>query len=153
MNKIKTIYAHEVLDSHGNPTVEVEVTTEKEAFDRTIVSSGASIGIYEAVEARDGDKSHYLGKGIANAMKNVSEIITLALIGQDIFEQRKVDQIMIELDGTDNKGKLGANAGQIKTGSASRIDRIAKYNQLIRIEDRLGKQSKYFGVAGSYQLN
>lgn len=110
MSKIKTIYAREVLDSRGNPTVEVEVTTEKGAFGSAIVPSGASTGIYEAVELRDGDKSRYLGKGVANAVKNANEIIAPALVGEDVFEQRKIDQMMIDLDGTDNKGKLGANA-------------------------------------------
>ena len=110
MSKIKTIYAREVLDSRGNPTVEVEVTTEKGAFGSAIVPSGASTGIYEAVELRDGDKSRYLGKGVSNAVKNANEIIAPALVGQNVFEQRKIDQMMIDLDGTDNKGKLGANA-------------------------------------------
>ena len=110
MSKIKTIYAREVLDSRGNPTVEVEVTTEKGAFGSAIVPSGASTGIYEAVELRDGDKSRYLGKGVANAVKNANEIIAPALVGEDVFEQRKIDQMMIDLDGTDNKVKLGANA-------------------------------------------
>ena len=88
MSKIKTIYAREVLDSRGNPTVEVEVTTEKGAFGSAIVPSGASTGIYEAVELRDGDKSRYLGKGVANAVKNANEIIAPALVGEDVFEQR-----------------------------------------------------------------
>lgn len=110
MDKIKSIYAREVLDSRGNPTVEVEVASENGAFARAIVPSGASTGIYEAVELRDDDKSRYLGKGVLNAVNNVNETIAPALIGKDVTKQREIDRLMIDLDGTDNKGKLGANA-------------------------------------------
>jgi enolase len=110
MDLIQKIYAREVLDSRGNPTVEVEVTTESGAFGRAIVPSGASTGVHEAVELRDGDKSRYLGKGTQNAVKNVNEIIAEALIGYDVRNQQAIDKLMIELDGTPNKGKLGANA-------------------------------------------
>lgn len=110
MPYITEIYAREVLDSRGNPTVEVEVGTESGAFGAAIVPSGASTGEYEAVELRDGDKSRYLGKGVEKAVKNVNEIIAPALLGVDVTSQNIIDQIMIELDGTDNKGKLGANA-------------------------------------------
>ncbi len=109
MSMIVDIYAREVLDSRGNPTVEVEVYTEN-SFGSAIVPSGASTGIYEAVELRDDDKSRYLGKGVLKAVENVNEIIAEELIGMDVFDQVLIDKTMIELDGTDNKGKLGANA-------------------------------------------
>ncbi len=108
---ITDIYAREVLDSRGNPTVEVEVLTESGAFGRAIVPSGASTGEYEAVELRDGDKDRYLGKGVTKAVDNVNNVIAPALIGSyAVTEQVEIDQKMIELDGTDNKGNLGANA-------------------------------------------
>lgn len=107
---IKEIYAREVLDSRGNPTVEVEVYTESDGFGRAIVPSGASTGEHEAVELRDGDKNRYLGKGVLKAVENVNEIIAPELIGMNVFNQVGIDQMMIELDGTPNKQKLGANA-------------------------------------------
>ncbi|MBE3568914.1 MAG: phosphopyruvate hydratase [Bacillales bacterium] len=107
---ITDVYAREVLDSRGNPTVEVEVYTESGAFGRALVPSGASTGEYEAVELRDGDKSRYLGKGVLTAVKNVNEIIAPELIGHDVTDQVGIDKLLIELDGTENKGKLGANA-------------------------------------------
>lgn len=110
MSTIIDIKAREVLDSRGNPTVEVEVLTENGCMGRAIVPSGASTGKYEAVELRDGDKKRYLGKGVLNACQNVETIIADNLIGEDVFEQRYLDQLMRDLDGTDNKAKLGANA-------------------------------------------
>lgn len=110
MSIITDIYAREVLDSRGNPTVEVEVYTESGAFGRALVPSGASTGEYEAVELRDGDKSRYMGKGVIKAVNNVNEIIAPEIIGFDVTEQVAIDRAMIELDGTPNKGKLGANA-------------------------------------------
>lgn len=110
MDKIKSVYAREILDSRGNPTVEVEVTTESGACGRASVPSGASTGIYEAVELRDGDKARYLGLGVSKAVNNVNEIIAKEVTGKDVFDQRGIDYLMIELDGTENKGKLGANA-------------------------------------------
>lgn len=110
MPAILDIYAREVLDSRGNPTVEVEVYTESGAFGRALVPSGASTGEYEAVELRDGDKSRYLGKGVLKAVENVNEIIAPELVGMDVTDQIGIDRLMIELDGTENKGKLGANA-------------------------------------------
>ncbi|MBG9978408.1 phosphopyruvate hydratase [Ruoffia tabacinasalis] len=107
---ITDIYAREVLDSRGNPTVEVEVYTESGAFGRGIVPSGASTGEHEAVELRDGDKDRYLGKGVLKAVDNVNNVIAEALLGYDVLEQQAIDKLMIELDGTPNKGKLGANA-------------------------------------------
>ena len=110
MSTIIDVYAREVLDSRGNPTVEVEVYTESGAFGRAIVPSGASTGEHEAVELRDGDKSRYLGKGVVNAVNNVNEIIAPEIAGFDVTDQAGIDRAMIELDGTPNKGKLGANA-------------------------------------------
>ncbi|WNS75008.1 phosphopyruvate hydratase [Bacillus sp. DTU_2020_1000418_1_SI_GHA_SEK_038] len=110
MPYIQHVYAREVLDSRGNPTVEVEVITESGFFGRAIVPSGASTGEYEAVELRDGDKSRYLGKGVQKAVNNVNNIIEEALVGMDVTDQVGIDRTMIELDGTENKGKLGANA-------------------------------------------
>ncbi|MEY9140911.1 phosphopyruvate hydratase [Mammaliicoccus lentus] len=109
---ITDIYAREVLDSRGNPTVEVEVLTESGAFGRALVPSGASTGEYEAVELRDGDKDRYLGKGVLKAVENVNEIIAPEIIEGEIsvLEQVSIDKLMIALDGTPNKGKLGANA-------------------------------------------
>ncbi|KMY28239.1 enolase [Lysinibacillus xylanilyticus] len=108
---ITQIYAREVLDSRGNPTVEVEVFTESGAFGRSIVPSGASTGEYEAVELRDGDKSRYLGKGVLKAVENVNTIIAQELEGNySVLDQVVIDKALIELDGTENKGKLGANA-------------------------------------------
>ena len=107
---IKDIYAREVLDSRGNPTIEVEVTTESEAFGRAIVPSGASTGEYEAIELRDGDKKRFGGKGVLQAVKNVNEIIAPELIGLNVFDQAGIDQLLIDIDGTTNKKNLGANA-------------------------------------------
>ncbi|MER1998457.1 MAG: phosphopyruvate hydratase, partial [Lysinibacillus sp.] len=108
---ITQVYAREVLDSRGNPTVEVEVFTESGAFGRAIVPSGASTGEYEAVELRDGDKGRYLGKGVLQAVENVNTIIADELVDNySVLDQVVIDQALIELDGTPNKGKLGANA-------------------------------------------
>ena len=110
MSVIELVYAREVLDSRGNPTVEVEVALESGAEGRAIVPSGASTGAFEAVELRDGDKSRYLGKGTQNAVNNVNTIIAPELEGLDAFDQPGIDGLLLELDGTPNKGKLGANA-------------------------------------------
>ena len=110
MSVIESVYAREVLDSRGNPTVEVEVVLDSGSVGRAIVPSGASTGAFEAVELRDGDKQRYLGKGVQNAVNNVNEIIAPELEGMDAFDQPSIDALMIELDGTNNKGKLGANA-------------------------------------------
>ncbi len=104
------IYAREVLDSRGNPTVEVEVLTESGAKGRAMVPSGASTGEYEAVELRDGEKDRYLGKGVQKAVDHVNEVIAPELVGFDVMDQVGIDLTMIQLDGTDNKSKLGANA-------------------------------------------
>lgn len=110
MSDIIDIRAREILDSRGNPTVEVEILSEAGFIGRAAVPSGASTGIHEAVELRDGDKSRYLGKGVLNACSHVDETIREALIGVDIFDQVYIDQLMIELDGTENKSRFGANA-------------------------------------------
>lgn len=110
MTLIQSIHARQILDSRGNPTVEVDVVTENGAFGRAAVPSGASTGVNEAVELRDGDKSKYLGKGVLKAVSNVNDIIAPELVGMDVFEQNTIDQIMIDLDGTSTKSKLGANA-------------------------------------------
>ncbi len=110
MTLIQSIHARQILDSRGNPTVEVDVFTENGAFGRAAVPSGASTGVNEAVELRDGDKSKYLGKGVLKAVSNVNDIIAPELVGMDVFEQNTIDQIMIDLDGTSTKSKLGANA-------------------------------------------
>jgi enolase len=107
---ITEIYAREILDSRGNPTVEVEVYTEDGGFGRALVPSGASTGEHEAVELRDGDKSRYLGKGVLKAVDNVNEKIAPEIIGYDVFDQAGIDKKMIDLDGTKNKGNFGANA-------------------------------------------
>ncbi|MGD8430259.1 MAG: phosphopyruvate hydratase, partial [Ectothiorhodospiraceae bacterium] len=110
MASIKHIHAREILDSRGNPTVEADVTLDNGAFGRAAVPSGASTGTREAVELRDGDKSRYLGKGVTRAVANVNGVIRENLQGMDAGDQRAIDDRLIELDGTDNKGKLGANA-------------------------------------------
>ncbi len=110
MGLIEQIVARQIFDSRGNPTIEVDVHTENGFVGRAAVPSGASTGTHEAVELRDGDKSAYMGKGVLKAVNNVNEIIAPELLGASVFEQNLVDKIMIELDGTANKGKLGANA-------------------------------------------
>ena len=107
---IEDVWARQILDSRGNPTVEVEVYLESGAMGRAAVPSGASTGMYEAVELRDGDKSTYLGKGVLKAVDNVNSIIAPEISGMNVFDQVAIDKMMIELDGTPNKGKLGANA-------------------------------------------
>ena len=110
MSLIIDVHARQILDSRGNPTIEVDVLTENGAFGRAAVPSGASTGIHEAVELRDNDKSVYMGKGVLKAVENVNDIIAKELQGIDVFNQNLIDSIMIDLDGTPNKGKLGANA-------------------------------------------
>jgi len=110
MTTITDIFAREIMDSRGNPTVEVDVVLEDGSLGRAAVPSGASTGAYEAVELRDGDKSRYLGKGVLQAVDNVNNIIAEELIGMDALDQVAIDQVMLALDGTPNKAKLGANA-------------------------------------------
>src|SRR5210317_1895055 len=110
MISISEIRGREILDSRGNPTVEADVTLEDGSMARAAVPSGASTGSREAVELRDGDESRYLGKGVQNAVSNTNGEIARAITGMDITDQRSIDQTMIDLDGTDNKGRLGANS-------------------------------------------
>lgn len=110
MAMITEVYAREILDSRGNPTVEVEVCLEDGAVGRAAVPSGASTGVHEAVELRDGDKERYLGKGVTKAVDNVNDIIAEAIIGLEATRQTEIDELLVRLDGTPNKGKLGANA-------------------------------------------
>lgn len=110
MSYISEIFARQILDSRGNPTVEVDVITDEGAIGRAAVPSGASTGIHEAVELRDGDKKKYVGKGVLKAVKNVNDIIAPELLGYDVADQAGVDEYLIKLDGTPNKAKLGANA-------------------------------------------
>ncbi|MBX2844319.1 MAG: phosphopyruvate hydratase [Flammeovirgaceae bacterium] len=110
MSFIQNIHARQIFDSRGNPTVEVEVLTDNGHIGRAAVPSGASTGIHEAVELRDGEKGDYMGKGVLKAVQNVNEAITEELIGYSVFEQNLIDKTLIELDGTENKSKLGANA-------------------------------------------
>ena len=102
---IVSVKAREILDSRGNPTIEVDLVTEDGLF-RAAVPSGASTGIYEAVELRDGDKSRYLGKGVLNAVNNVNDIISKEVIGKSVLNQEEIDNLLIQLDGTENKGKI-----------------------------------------------
>ncbi len=110
MSYISAIFARQILDSRGNPTIEADVLTDEGALGRAAVPSGASTGIHEAVELRDADKKKYLGKGVLKAVENVKQVIAPALKGNDVADQTGIDQLMIQLDGTANKGKLGANA-------------------------------------------
>ena len=110
MSLIESIHARQILDSRGNPTIEVDVLTENGVLGRAAVPSGASTGVHEAVELRDGDKSEYLGKGVRKAVENVNTTIQNALLGMDIFEQKKIDYLLLALDNTPNKSNLGANA-------------------------------------------
>ncbi len=110
MSHITDVYAREILDSRGNPTVEVEVILDDGSWGRAAVPSGASTGAFEAVELRDGDASRYLGKGVREAVRNVNEVIAPEVMGMDATDQRALDAILIELDGTPNKSRLGANA-------------------------------------------
>ena len=110
MSRIVDVHARQILDSRGNPTVEVDVVTEEGVFGRAAVPSGASTGVHEAVEMRDNDKNAFLGKGVLNAVKNVNSKISEKLIGMEVTDQQAIDQMMIDLDGTPNKAGLGANA-------------------------------------------
>lgn len=110
MSKISRVFARQILDSRGNPTIEVDVLTINGVLGRASVPSGASTGIHEAVELRDGDQTKFLGKGVLNAVNNVNTLIHAGLKGMDVFDQSQIDTFMIQLDGTENKGNLGANA-------------------------------------------
>ena len=107
-SNIEKIWARQILDSRGNPTIEVDLHLESGIIGRAAVPSGASTGKYEAIELRDGEKNQYLGKGVLNAVKNINTIISKALTGHNVLEQEKIDQNLINLDGTQNKSVLGA---------------------------------------------
>ena len=130
---IKSVHGRQTLDSRGNPTVEVDVILENGAMGRASVPSGASTGIYEAYELRDGDKSHYLGKGVTKAVAAVNGEIAKALAGKNVFEQEEIDRLMIELDGTANKSRLGANAilgTSLACAKAAAIARVFHYTDI-----------------------
>ena len=139
---ILEIKAREILDSRGNPTIEVDLQLESGIAARAAVPSGASTGTHEAVELRDGDKNRYKGKGVLQAVKNVDDIIFPALEGINVLEQKKIDDIMIDLDGTENKSKLGANAMLAVSMAAARAGAVFSELPLYR----------YLGGAGSYEL-
>ncbi|MDL2211465.1 phosphopyruvate hydratase [Erysipelotrichaceae bacterium OttesenSCG-928-M19] len=151
MPVIIDVYAREVLDSRGNPTVEVEVEVESGEVGRAIVPSGASTGEYEAVELRDGDKNRYLGKGVTKAVANVNDIIAEEIIGYDCRDQVAIDSLMIELDGTPNKAKLGANA--ILGVSMAVASVAAKYSGLALYEYLGGFNAKELPVPMMNILN
>lgn len=127
MSRIHTVYARQILDSRGNPTIEAEVITESGALGRAAVPSGASTGIHEAVELRDGDQGTYMGKGVLRAVHNVNEVIAKELQGMSVFEQAAIDHLMIELDGTENKSVLGANAILAVSLAAARAGAMSAY--------------------------
>src|SRR5438874_3725199 len=110
MSYIASINARQILDSRGNPTIEVDILTENEYLGRAAVPSGASTGVHEAVELRDNDKKVYGGKGVLDAVKNVNVLLSEKLLGWDVADQTGIDAMMIELDGTENKSQVGANA-------------------------------------------
>lgn len=145
MSKIVKIIAREVMDSRGNPTIEADVHLESGAWGRACAPSGASTGSREALELRDGDKSRYLGKGVLNAVNNVNDSIFAALKGQDALEQGNVDQIMIDLDGTENKDKLGANAilavSLANAKAAAEHKGVALYEHIADINGTSGQYS------------
>ena len=132
MIKIKEIHGREILDSRGNPTVEADVTLEDGSTARAAVPSGASTGTREAVELRDGDKGRYLGKGVQKAVANVNGVLRDKLLGQEFVDQRALDQCMIDLDGSDNKSSLGANALLAISLAAARAEAVSKGISLFR---------------------
>ncbi|MBF0274700.1 MAG: phosphopyruvate hydratase [Nitrospinae bacterium] len=132
MSKIKKVVGREILDSRGNPTVEVDLYLEDGHYGRAAVPSGASTGEHEAVELRDGDKSRYLGKGVSKAVQNVNSIISEAVVGMDVYDQAALDKKMIETDGTPNKGKLGANAILGVSMAAAKAAAISKNQSLFQ---------------------
>jgi enolase len=137
MSKIKNIKAREILDSRGNPTVEVDVVLDNGILGRAAIPSGASTGSKEAVELRDGDKKRYLGKGVLKAVNNVNEIIAPQVVGKDPKEQKSIDYLMIDLDGTENKAKLGANA---ILGVSLAVAKAAAQNEGLSIFRYLGAE-------------
>ena len=151
MSEIITVVGREILDSRGNPTVEVDVTLECGAVGRAAVPSGASTGEHEAIELRDGDKKRYLGKGVSKAVKNVTDKIAPALAGVDAFDQLTVDKTMLELDGTETKAKLGANAilaVSLATAKAAAIER--RTNTVTTLEGEQIVYDKLVLATGSF---
>ncbi len=142
MSQIIGMRGRQILDSRGNPTVEVEVFTEQGAMGRAAVPSGASTGVHEACELRDGDKSQYMGKGVSQAVNNVNNVLNEELRGMYVSEQRSIDQKMIELDGTDNKSRLGANAILGVSLACAKAAAMENNQELFR----------YFGGVGAYML-
>mgnify|MGYP001478286085 CR=1 FL=1 len=142
MSKILSIKAREILDSRGNPTVEVDLTTEDGLF-RAAVPSGASTGIHEALELRDGDKSRYLGKGVLKAVENVNKQISERLDGMDVKEQKTIDHALINLDNTDNKANLGANAMLAVSMAACKAGAAAKKIPLYKYIAEIGGNKKF----------
>jgi len=138
MSKIKSVHAREIVDSRGNPTLEADVVLESGEKGRAAVPSGASTGTLEAVELRDGDKSRYLGKGVQQAVNNVNTEIQQALLGMDCYEQQAIDQTMLDLDGTNNKGRLGANALLSVSLAVAQAAALAKKQPLFRYLHRGG---------------
>ena len=141
--KIRKIKAREVLDSRGNPTIEVGLKTE-DCCAKAIVPSGASTGIHEALELRDNDKKRYHGKGVLKAVNNVNKIISKKLIGLDCRKQREIDNILIELDGTENKSKLGANAILAVSMAVCKAGAISSNRQLYDYVQKLSGSKKFF---------
>lgn len=140
MSEIVKIHAREILDSRGNPTVETDVFLKSGAIATAAIPSGASTGTREAVELRDGDKKRYLGKGVLKAVSNVNEEIAKAVIGKEASDQKKIDQIMIDLDGTENKGRLGANAILSVSLACARAMAVEKKQELF---EYLGNKNNY----------
>lgn len=132
MSTIKKVHARQILDSRGNPTVEVDVITDNGLLGRASVPSGASTGSREALELRDGDKSRWMGKGVTKAVSNVNDLIAPKLIGKSVFDQRSIDGLMLELDGTENKDKLGANAILGVSMAVCRAGALAKNKPLYK---------------------
>lgn len=146
MPKIKKIIAREILDSRGNPTVETKIILDNGLFAKASVPSGASTGVHEAVELRDGDKGRYGGLGVLKAVKNVNTAIAKKLEGIEVTKQEKIDEIMIKLDGTKNKGKLGANAILSVSLAAARVGALSKKKELYEYI------AKTFGFSDKYKM-
>jgi len=152
-SKITKVHARQIFDSRGNPTVEVDVTTDLGLF-RAAVPSGASTGIYEALELRDGDKSRYLGKGVSKAVNNVNNTLGPKIIGQDPVNQNAIDKLLLELDGTDDKKNLGANAILGVSMAVCRAGAAAKKVPLYRhIADLAGRKDVLLPVPAFNVIN
>jgi len=151
VSKIKSIKAKEILDSRGNPTIEVELVSDDGLF-KASVPSGASTGIYEAIELRDGDKNRYNGKGVLKAIHNVEKVIAPKLIGKDCSKQKEIDELMIKLDGTKNKSKLGANAILSISMAACRAGAASKKIPLYEYIGKLSGNSKMILPVPSFNI-